>query len=256
MDRLILKTECFCHLHQMFQPLFAAGRRGDYGDAEQLGQFVEIDVNSPFFGFIAKIDTEDQIVGQILNLKNQIQIPLQTGGVADGDDRICIAVADKVPGHLFLSGVRQKGVGAWQVNKDIAAVMEDTAALGTGDRFAGPVACVLAQTGQIIKDCAFSDIGISGQGYYEITVRIFFDLEFGDRIHKILLIKNKPAKFCCDALRTGLYKKMRLFYTYVPDGGKVLKIRMKVEKDKRADTRNVNAIAFRKCDCYSEDKVM
>lgn len=61
-------------------------------------------------------------------------------------------VEEEVAGDFFFGGGGEEGVGAWEVNDAEGLVIEPEGAFGAGDGFAGPVAGVLAEAGEAVKE--------------------------------------------------------------------------------------------------------
>ena len=97
-------------------------------------------------------------------MQDQVQVPLQAGGVTDHHGPIPAAEAEEVPGGLLLGGVGQKGIGAGEVHKEDALPVADAPPLGGGHCLSRPIPGVLVQIGQGVKDGAFPHVWVAGQG--------------------------------------------------------------------------------------------
>ena len=156
------------HLIQRIQkgvegPLFSAHRSNDW-HTKALGEKGEVDVDALAAGLVHQVDADHHPGVQFQSLKDQIQIPFQTGGVTDHRHGIGAAEAEEVPGHLLLGGVGQKRVSTGEVHQNIALPLSLAVALGVGHRFARPVACMLVKAGEGVEEGGFSHIGVARQG--------------------------------------------------------------------------------------------
>ena len=86
----------------LFQSTPLAGTDTDHRNFQFLGEKFEIDRDLFLFGFIQKIDTENNrdFCGQ--NLQYQIQVAFQTGGIADRDHRVRMSCTDEISGNFLL----------------------------------------------------------------------------------------------------------------------------------------------------------
>ena len=133
-------------------------------------QQLQIHVDAPAAGFVPQVDTQDQRDAGILDpfqlqhLFQQVQAPFQTAGVADYQDHVRQAGAEKLAGHLFFFRTGVQGIDAGQIGQQVVPAAAGEAAPGQGYGLAGPVAGVLAKAGEGIEQSAFSYVGIAHQG--------------------------------------------------------------------------------------------
>ena len=72
-----------------------------------------------------------------------------------------------------------EGIGAWYIHQHVSVIPGFTKALGIGHGFSGPVAGMLVHAGQVIKEGAFSYIGVTCYGNDLIFGCLFFYLQSG-----------------------------------------------------------------------------
>ena len=108
---------------------------------------------------IDKIDAHECAPAQLQRLQNKIHIPLKTARVADDDDRVRAAEADKIARSLFLRGARHQRIAAGEIDQQMLAA----SAARVYDGLARPVSRMLVQPGEAVENRALADVRIPGQ---------------------------------------------------------------------------------------------
>ena len=142
--------------------MLAARNCSHNGYAQRLRKRVQVHINPLFTCLIQKIHTNQNVGRDFQRLKDQIQIPLQTGSVADDQNAVGAAEAEKIPGNLLFGRMGHQRVGSGNIRQDQTFSMPEKKTLGAVNGFSGPVSCMLFPAGQIVEQSAFADIGISG----------------------------------------------------------------------------------------------
>ena len=151
-------------VHQLIQPFPAAGAGAHHRHAEILGQLVKINADILFLGLVHQVDADHHPVGDLHGLQHQVQVALQAGGVADHHDAVRPAEADKIPGHLFLRGMRHEGICTGDIHQNGVHPLMGVVPLGVGNGFSRPIAGMLIQAGQLVEHGAFPHVGVARQG--------------------------------------------------------------------------------------------
>ena len=99
------------------------------------------------------------------DLEHQIEIPLQTSGVADCHHHIGVTLQDIITGNLLLAGAAGEGITARQIYKTVFASPIDPVSCGAFHCLTAPVPCMLMHTGQRVEYSAFAYVGIADQCY-------------------------------------------------------------------------------------------
>ena len=133
-------------------------------DAQLCGQGLQIKLDSALFGLVHQIDADERLRAELQKLQDQIQIPLQAAGIADCDDSLRSAEAEKIPRDLLLGRMGLQRIGARRVRELPGMKSSPKSPGGPLHGFSGPVPRVLAKSREAVEDGAFSHIGISGQG--------------------------------------------------------------------------------------------
>ncbi len=128
--------------------------------------------------FIHEVDAYKYPGNQLDGLENQVEIPLQAGGVADDDGCVCPAGAEEVPGLFFFGGMRHKGIGSGEIGKYVVMASAVAEAQSVFHGFARPVAGVLFHSGEAVEKGAFAYVGIAGQGNGFVAGGRLFDEDF------------------------------------------------------------------------------
>ena len=139
-------------------------RREDDGASGHGFEFSAVDGDSFFLRFVGEIDTEDHVVREIADLHGENQAPLKTAGVADADDGIGVFADEKIPCGILFRRMAGERIDARQVGDGDGSAVRGKCTFGDADRFSGPVAGMLMQTGEGVEDGAFSDVRIPGEG--------------------------------------------------------------------------------------------
>ncbi len=101
------------------------------------------------------------MVRQRQKLQGEEKASLQAAGVADRHNQVGGLAEEKVPRDLLLLGVGQKRIASGKVSDLIEYAFVANCAPGQIYGLSGPVARVLTQAGQSVKERAFPHIGIS-----------------------------------------------------------------------------------------------
>ena len=138
---------------------------------KQPAESLQIEGDVLFLSFIHQINTDDDIGGHLENLKDEIQVSLQCGRIADDDCHRRLVKADEFAGDRFFRTVGDQRIRSRQIDQRVVLIAITRHPFGQGDRFSRPVAGMLLHAGQFIEYRTFSDIGIAGQGYQNFRIR-------------------------------------------------------------------------------------
>ena len=90
---------------------------GAHRYAKQLRQFIQIDVVTSFLSLIKHVESNHHTHMHINQLRSQIEVPLQVGGVYHINDNIRSMLDQLLPNIQFLRRVSRQGISAWQVDQ-------------------------------------------------------------------------------------------------------------------------------------------
>ena len=129
--------------HQLVKALLFSGNGAGHGYSQLFRQTFKVNGNILACGFVHQVHTYQDAVRYFHGLKHQVQVALQTGGIANHHNPVASAKADEVAGHFLLRGVGHEGVGAGDIYQHVAVFSCLTVALGIGHGFSRPVSCRL-----------------------------------------------------------------------------------------------------------------
>ena len=138
---------------------------------QRLAQFFDINVVAVLAHQIDHIDRHNDRMTQLDQLGGQIQVALDVGAVDDVQNRVGMVIDQIGTGHHFLGRVRGQRIDTGQVlNDHIAMTFQGAFLLFNGD--SGPVANILVGTGENVKQCGLTTIGIAGKGNFYAHAKI------------------------------------------------------------------------------------
>ena len=152
--------------HQGAEAPAAAGAGPHRRDPQFRRELCQVHPDAFFLRFVHEVDADHGPAGELQDLEDQVQVPLQGGGVADDDGCVGLPEAEEVPGRRLLRRLGKEGVGPGEVHQGAVEAAVCTASAGVGHGFSGPVAGVLLHAGEGVEHGAFPHVGVSGQGDY------------------------------------------------------------------------------------------
>ena len=157
-------------LEQLVDTLVLKGRDHHDRAAELLGKLVRVDLVAVFLHEVGHVEGHDHGQAGLDDLKCQVQVALQVGGVDDLDDYIGLAAHEVVARALLLGAVGGKRVDAGEVrNRDVLVTQE----LGFLflNRDAGPVANVAVGAGDQVEKRGLAAVGVTRQRDMDLRIR-------------------------------------------------------------------------------------
>ena len=148
---------------QLLHALVLYGGDGDDGDPQRGGHTLDIDGAAAGGDLIHHVQSQNHGDAHFQQLKGQVQIPLDVGGVHNVDDAVGLLVQDKVPGDNLLRRIGADGVDARQVHHRAVLLSPDGAGLLV-HRHTGKVAHVLVGAGELVEQGGLAAVLVSGQG--------------------------------------------------------------------------------------------
>ena len=131
--------------------------------AQRLAQLAQINLVAVFARHVDHVQGDDHGNAQLGQLRGQVQVALDVGGVHDVEDGIRPLVYQIAAGDHLLQRIGRKAVDAGQVlDDDIRFAFQP--ALLLFHRHARPVANVLVGTGQVVEHGGFTAVWIARQG--------------------------------------------------------------------------------------------
>jgi len=102
----ILGPGCFNNgAKELLQPLAAPGDNGHHRDAEQAGQPIGINFNTPALGHVDHVQGNNHGHAQLKELTAQVEVALDIGGIDNIDHHVGPFVDDEVTGHQLFHGI-------------------------------------------------------------------------------------------------------------------------------------------------------
>ena len=141
--------------------------RGDHrddGDAEGLLQGVGIDPDPLFLRHVQHVHRDDDRRAQEEELRQEVEAPLEDGGIHQKDDDIGRFMDDEVAGDPLLLRECRQAVGAGEIDDAEFVSFRRVGALLLLDGLSRPVADVLRKPRQDVENRRFSRIGLAGEG--------------------------------------------------------------------------------------------
>ena len=128
--------------------------------AQRLAQLAQINLVAVFARHVDHVQGDDHGNAQLGQLRGQVQVALDIGGVHDVDNRIRPLIHQIAAGDHLLQRIGRKAVDAGQVlNDDVRLALEPAFLLL--HRHARPVANVLVGTGQVVEHGGFTAVWIA-----------------------------------------------------------------------------------------------
>ena len=131
-------------------PIFAGGNR-NYRNGENVGNGVQINIDIVLADFVHHVESQDHGDFQLHQLKGQVEISLQIGGIQDVDQYIGMLMQENIPGRDVVQCIGRKRVGAWEFD-DIGSLMPLHRAFFGGHFVGGKIPVVLEAPGHLIKE--------------------------------------------------------------------------------------------------------
>ena len=131
--------------------------------AQRLAQLAQINLVAVFARHVDHVQGDDHGNAQLGQLRGQVQVALDVGGVHDVEDGVRPLVYQIAASDHLLQRIGRKAVDAGQVlDDDIRFAFQP--ALLLFHRHARPVANVLVGTGQVVEHGGFTAVWIARQG--------------------------------------------------------------------------------------------
>jgi len=93
--------------------------RSDRDDfhTENRGEFFDIDLDTPFRGFVHHVQNHDKGFFEFCYLEKEVEIPFEVSCIEDGDEPLDIFLQDEIPDCLLLGGSPFQGVDSRKVDE-------------------------------------------------------------------------------------------------------------------------------------------
>ena len=145
---------------QLGNALARAGTSPYDGDAEAAGEPLEVDLDLITACLVEEVHAEDDLIGDLQHLQQEVHVALQAGGVSDDDRDVGAVEEDEVAGDLLILARRGEGISTWEVYNLVALASVVEGALSLADRLARPVPRMLLEPREGIEDGALPRIGV------------------------------------------------------------------------------------------------
>ena len=192
----------FGHMDGMFDEflntLAVLGRTGDAGNAQQFLHLVHIDGTLVSGQFIHKVQGQHHRNVQFHELKCEIEVAFDVGGIDNINQRLGMGTENESPRNEFLAGIGRQAVDTGQVGHAGMVVLENGSAL-LFDGHAGEIAHMLVGARQLVEKRGLAGILVThqckrqprpfGQGMFGFLVVIFTALA-QTRVHDFILRLN------------------------------------------------------------------
>ena len=149
-------------LHQLVYALVLGGRDGHHRHAQEGLQGVHVHGAAVLSDLIHHVEGDDHGNVQLHELRGEVEVALDVGGVNNVDDRIGLGVDDELAAHDLLARVGRKRVDARQVCDRGLRMAAHLAILAVhGD--AGKVAHVLVGACELVEECGLAAVLVACQ---------------------------------------------------------------------------------------------
>ena len=136
--------------------------RLDHFAAQRRAQLLQIDLVAVLAGNVDHVQRDHHRDAQLAQLRRQIQVALDVGGVHDVQNRVRLILDQIAARHNFFQRVRRQAVNARQVlNDNVLFALQAAFLLFNGN--ARPVADVLVRSGQVVEHCGFATVRVACQ---------------------------------------------------------------------------------------------
>ena len=157
-------------LKELGDALILKGRDHHDRAAELLGKLVRVDLVAVLLDQICHVEGNDHGQAGLDNLKRQVQVTLEVGGIDNLDDHIGLAAHEVVARALLLGAVGGKRVDAGEVRNRDALVTQELGFLFL-NRDAGPVANVAVGAGNQVEKRGLAAVGVTRQRDMDLRIR-------------------------------------------------------------------------------------
>ena len=159
-------------------PAVAAHRRA-HGHAQQAPQLVGVQLVPLVLQLVVHVQGHHGPEVHVDDLRRQVQVPLDVGGVHDVDDDVRHRIDQILPDIQFLRGIGRQGVGSGQVHQGDVIPLVVEMPLFRIDRHAGIVAHVLVRARRDIEKGGLAAVGIAHQGDADHVVPLLGEVREG-----------------------------------------------------------------------------
>ena len=157
-------------LEQLFDALVLKGRDHHDRAAELLGELVRVDLVAVLLDQVGHVEGNDHGQAGLDNLKRQVQVALEVGGIDHLDDDIGLAAHEVIARALLLGAVGGKRVDAGEVRDGNVLVAQELGFLFL-NRDAGPVANVAVGAGDQVEKRGLAAVGVTRQRDMDLRIR-------------------------------------------------------------------------------------
>ena len=128
-----------CRMQQDVKALALPRTDGNDGNAQHLGQTVQIDLHAALFHNVHHVERQDNGLFQLQKLERQIETALERRGVHDVDHDVHFVAQDKLTGDRLLHRVRRETVRPGKIDKMNPLIVLPNGAFHLFDGHPGPV---------------------------------------------------------------------------------------------------------------------
>ena len=157
-------------LEQLLDALVLKSRDHHDRTAKLLGKLVRVDLVAVFLDQVGHVEGDDHGQAGLDNLKRQVQVALQVGGVDHLDDDIGLAAHEVIARALFLGAIGGKRVDAGEVRNRDALVAQELGFLFL-NRDTRPVANVAVGAGDQVEKRGLAAVGVTRQRDMDLRIR-------------------------------------------------------------------------------------
>ena len=150
-------------VEQFVDPDLGARDATDDRNPQLLLKAVRVDGDAVPPGLVHQVQEDHHAVGDVEDLEDKVEVPLETGGVDHHYGDIGTPEENEVARDLLVHTARLERVGAGKVHHLHPLALMGKGAFSPHDGLPGPVAGVLPETGEGVEDRALADVGVAGQ---------------------------------------------------------------------------------------------
>ena len=157
-------------LEELLDALVLKGRDHHDRATELLGQLFSVDLIAVLLDQVGHVEGNDHRQAGLDDLKRQVQIALEVGGIDNLDDDIGLAAHEVIARALLLGAVGGKRVDAGEVRNGDVLVTQKLGFLFL-NRDAGPVANVAVGAGDQVEKRGLAAVGVTRQRDMDLRIR-------------------------------------------------------------------------------------
>ena len=163
--RMRLADVVLRRVHERVEAAALARRDGHDGDAQHLGQAVQVYLHAALFDDVHHVQRHDHGLAQLEELQSEVEAALERAGVHDVYHDVDLVREDEAARDGLLHRVAGERVGARQVDEVDVRAVEIEPPLDLLDRDARPVGHLEVRAGVGVEEGGLAAVGVADKAY-------------------------------------------------------------------------------------------